>query len=866
MDTEKIIEDLNRRFAAPLPEFYKRRIIFWYDEKKEFADELDEIKIDNVKIIALTGKNNFYVKKLLNKDDTTSNYLVYSPLTYENPEDDWLLDIELYSEEFRADLISMWMDEMGVQQTIDLRSGFNKYRKFLNAQSRRNKIIALGIVPAKTSHLQVAIMAILAGLKVAKPNAIIRAVLQNGLDKEKNSVYQEFVNYGIDDVFWRMVAQGYGYHEDDPDLKQLAAHLLLTASARTLRQEYLKGLESHISSSRQAYCYDFISEWMHSEDSDKIHAIAKTIEEELNLGKRFMKLEVADLLDTEIFPCIHKIIIIKLMKEISDHIIDIDTIQKTVEKRRTCVWYSEVKNYYECVCLVAKMQAFYKEHSAGFHTVEPAKIWEEYTAEYYLMDTYYRKFHVLYSEIITHYNHKKLDDYVKSVKDKVEGLYVTWFLGQLGKNWSDACADEMENNGIIQGIPQQARFYKQHVAKVDSKVYVIISDAMRYEVAVSLSELLRRGTQAEVNLKSMQAVFPTITPFGMAALLPHNELSVELKTGKTERIAVLADGQSTESNNRNKILKGENEASVALKYDDILPMKRADRQALVKGMNVIYIYHDTIDKAGHSGTSVFKACDATIDELKNMVRIITNEWGGTNILITSDHGFLYTYDELKEDDKLDKTGFADRIIEYGRRYAIMMKDSNPDYLQKVKFLDGNTEYEGFTPKEDIRIKINKSDPKFVHGGISLQEMVVPVIDYHFLRNDYKEYQQNKSKYDTKPVEIGLLSASRKITNLIFSLNFYQKEAVGGNREEATYKLYFTDSNGETISDTAIIIADKTGDNEQDRIFRVSFNLKSMKYSNTDTYFLVIEDEEGMPEKREEFHIDIAFAVDEFDFF
>ena len=32
MDTDKIIQDLNRRFAVLLPEFYQRRIIFWYDE------------------------------------------------------------------------------------------------------------------------------------------------------------------------------------------------------------------------------------------------------------------------------------------------------------------------------------------------------------------------------------------------------------------------------------------------------------------------------------------------------------------------------------------------------------------------------------------------------------------------------------------------------------------------------------------------------------------------------------------------------------------------------------------------------------------------------------------------------------------
>lgn len=40
METDKVIQDLNRRFAAPLPEFYQRRIIFWYDEDKEFEHKL----------------------------------------------------------------------------------------------------------------------------------------------------------------------------------------------------------------------------------------------------------------------------------------------------------------------------------------------------------------------------------------------------------------------------------------------------------------------------------------------------------------------------------------------------------------------------------------------------------------------------------------------------------------------------------------------------------------------------------------------------------------------------------------------------------------------------------------------------------
>ena len=95
-----------------------------------------------------------------------------------------------------------------------------------------------------------------------------------------------------------------------------------------------------------------------------------------------------------------------------------------------------------------------------------------------------------------------------------------------------------------------------------------------------------------------------------------------------------------------------------------------------------------------------------------------------------------------------------------------------------------------------------------------------------------------------------------LSNMIFSLNFYQKEAVGDNRSAANQ-----------ISDTAKIIADKTSENGQERTFRCSFNLKSLKYDSRASYYLVIADESGlqMPQK-EEFQIDIAWAVDEFDFF
>lgn len=863
MDTDKVVQDLNRRFAAPLPEFYKRRIIFWYDEDREFEDKLEDIEIANAKLLVLTGTNNFAAKKLLNVDDTTSNYLVYSPITYESLEDDWLLNIELYSEEFRADLISIWMNEMELPATPDFRRLVKVYKKFFGAQPRRAAFTKLnkGITTASQMHL--AVMAAICGTTDMQPGSIVQAVIRGGTDMASNDVFQSLRSYGAEEPFWALVKQASGYNEgEDASIARMVTHILLTATTRTLRIEYLAGLDSFISTPHQAWCYDFVSEWIAEEEKPELIEILRNVEEELNLRKRFQQIPIEDLVRTEVFPCVNECILTQLMTEISNHIINVDVITSTVEKRRTLAWYDEVKCYYEGILQVAKMQAFFLEHSAGFHTVEARKVWKEYTEDYYHMDTYYRQYHLAFGKSLTVGN-DHLDDLFKQVTDKVEGLYTHWFLGELGNNWSDACADELAQYGRVLEVPQQVDFYGQ-IENEDNRIFVIISDAFRYEVAASLAEQLRQETQSKVALRACAGIFPTVTKFGMAALLPHKELTVEERS--SGGLQILADGMSTEAGNRDRVLKAANSNSVALKYTDIAPMKRAERSALVKGMDVVYIYHDKVDEASHTSDSmVFPACDDAIEEIKNIVRIIRNEFSGTRVYITADHGFLYTYSPLSEDAKVDKTTPSEQDVEIDRRYLITRKGAMPDYLLPVKFMDDR--YDAFAPRASVRIKKKGGGLNFVHGGISLQEMVVPIIEYHYLRNDSKAYQRNKAKYDTKPVEIGLLSASRKISNMIFSLNFYQKEAVGDNRSAANYLLYFVNSNGKQISDTAKIIADKTSENGQERTFRCSFNLKSLKYDNRASYYLVIADESGlqMPQK-EEFQIDIAFAVDEFDFF
>lgn len=865
MDTEKVMLDLNKRFQAPLPDYYKRRIIFWFDEDREFEDKLDEITLNNAQLVRLTGRNTFAVKKLIGHDDPYSNFLIYSPINYEKLEDNWLLDVQLYSEEFRADLISLWMDEMHIPSTHALRKLVKAYRKFFNAKDRRNKVAGQQRTINTPAQLHLAVMSAICGLKNIQPAAILRAVLNAGLTMDGNNIYSDIVAYGAKDAFWTMIAQATGYSEIDVDLGNLACHILMTACTRTMKTDNLTGLEKHISMPHQAWCFDFVSDWLHSDEKQSLYKIARYVEGVLRLHDRFMQMQVGDLADTECFPCVNECILEKIMQDIQHQIIDADAIIGAVEKRRTCVWYDAVDTFYDGILQVANMQRFFTDHAAGFHTVEARNVWKEYTTDYYRMDGYYRQFHLCYAESLKVYK-ERLNDLFAKVAEQVEGLYVHWFLDSLGENWTGAVEEDLRSHGKILEVPCQTEFYANKVRTADSRVVVIISDALRYEVAASLTEQLRRETQSKVELTAMQGIFPTVTKFGMAALLPHKKLTVEEKANGS--LSILADDIPTDSNYRDKVLKAANPASIALQYKDIAGMSTEQLRSLTNGMEVVYIYHDTIDAASHASDSmVFTACDAAIMELQNLVRIATNRMNRTHVIITADHGFLYTHSPLKEDSKVDKSSFNQMDVEYGRRYAIMREGASPDYLMPVKFMDESSGLTAFAPRESIRIKMQGGGLNFVHGGVSLQEMCVPVITYHHLRNDSKEYLRHRSKYDTKPVTISLLSASRKISNMIFSLNFYQREAVGDNRSAQTYNLYFTDEYGKQISDMQKIIADKTGENNQDRTFRCSFNLKQLKYSNTATYYLVIIDEQGlMMPQREEFRIDIAFAVDEFDFF
>lgn len=855
-----IEQTLKNHFAAPPAENHTRRIIFWQDPAGEFSSLVDELSLDGVKVLKLTGRNNFAAKQLLSDADTESDYLVYNPISYSDIRDNWLLDIELYSEEFRADLLSIRMQELHMPESVALRRAMKAYTRFFENKERAAKLAAYKSDYSAAGQLHIDVLAVLTGAGANTAPGVIRTVLMRGLDTEENSAIANIRKFGSEPVFWELVNRYTGYvQEEGTSLLPLAAHILLTALSVTMKASCLRGLEKEISDSQQPLCYSLVNEWMHSEDDNALYEIARAVEEQYDLEKRFNALEISELMNSECFPCINECILRRYMTEISENIIKADDIVAAVEKRRTLKWYKRVHYYYDGLLQAAQMQQFYQANIGGFHIAEYTALWRAYTGDYCKMDHFYRQFHVAFGKSLKEAS-TVLDDLYKSVADYVERLYKNWFLTSLGGQWTSLIQEELEKNARLPGLPQQADFYRSFVAPIaasGSRVFVIVSDALRFEVAVDLTGQLLRETKGDARISAVQGVFPSATKFGMAALLPHRSLQL------TKDANVLCDGEPTEGTAaREKILNRAHAGNVAISYKTLVSMKQAERREAISGAGVVYIYHNTIDAVGDKAATedrVFDACEQAILEIKNLVRMITNDMKGTNILITADHGFLYSYKPLDESDKAEREFISGNIIELDRRYVIADGDCSAMHMLRIPMTQFDSTLTGFTPLDNIRMKKQGGGMNYVHGGVSLQEIAVPVIEFKNLRTSSKKY------VDVKKTELQLISQGRKVSNSIFSLDFYQKDPVGGKIAAATYEVYMADASGHPVSDKKTIIADKTDKNGENRLFRTRFTLKGMEFKKTDTYYLTIAEKDSANIiHRIEFAIDIAF-VNDFDF-
>jgi uncharacterized protein (TIGR02687 family) len=371
---------------------------------------------------------------------------------------------------------------------------------------------------------------------------------------------------------------------------------------------------------------------------------------------------------------------------------------------------------------------------------------------------------------------------------------------------------------------------------------------MRYECARELLENLELDEKCDAKISHMLSVLPSETTLGMASLLPNQNVVVD------DTLDIHVDdmhcGNSTAE--RQKILQTVVPKSACYEFDKIMQAKQAEVREMFQDKELVYIYQNQIDSRGEGARSeneVFNACQEAIAEIQTLIRRLTGYVSNTRYLITADHGFIYKRDKLPESDKIS----IDKIAAgyKNKRYLLSKNPILGDSVVSrcMAYLSKLNEIYVTTPIGADIIKMPGGGQNYVHGGSSLQEMIVPVIKVNTF----------KGKQETGLVNVELSTFNHRVTGIEVKLDFMQMEPVTDTVKPRRLQAFFVDADGAKISFPVPITANIKSTDAKDRLIQEKFTLKSGRYSREQEYFLVIADQDDETKEihRYKFEIDIS---------
>ena len=242
---------------------------------------------------------------------------------------------------------------------------------------------------------------------------------------------------------------------------------------------------------------------------------------------------------------------------------------------------------------------------------------------------------------------------------------------------------------------------------------VLLVDALRYELGQALNERLRPGPQAA---DVVLAPAPSVTALGMASLLPGwPDLDVDYDN-KWVITAANFPGNLAERSHRLAWLESRLGKAATYDLDNWLstPLDQVPGEA-----DWIVVTSAEIDAVGEgAGTVAWHAFDGLLDRLEQAVRRLL-ALNCTEIHLLSDHGFLLQ-DEIRDSDKVSVK--VPGILKKGERYLVG-RDLPPGDLPALP-VPGSDDLVAWFPR-GIGCFSTPGPYNYMHGGISLQELVTP---------------------------------------------------------------------------------------------------------------------------------------------
>lgn len=790
--------------------FERQRIVFWYDDNKEFRDAFESLNIEGVEKVEIRS-NEFALKYRILREQPKQNFLLYCEGKEPEYLDNWLLDVQLHSSVFRTDQSAIWLSEMSLPPEFadvvtEHEAFFNPGRAPKQADTRKQKLSALLRPDDLKQHVRLKMLAVCADLHQLA-DVRLDVICENLFDELVEDTQPRFAmieRCNLTNVLWEQIERHYGYVSETPSVKDFSIELFKSCYALSITNPKNKDKASLTNDALVLF-----KRWKDSRKHESVfESLSSTYAELLDIENDLNNRDLRDVIEMDYYRLIDQKIIVDLVHAVSQRTLSEGEVTKYCRERRQSHWYTAFKHLYTAIEVASQFLSTLDTVQLNMSNASDAV--HGYVRHWYKIDQMYRKFiHALKaSGQMTLLN---------NLVDTVENLYTNRFLSPLATQWQGQ-VDAMDKWSVADVIPQR-QFYSHWVKRYSNrgnKICVIISDAFRYEAAEEMIGRINGEKRYQASLSHMLSSLPSYTQLGMASLLPSNDgaFTISEKDG-----TVSIDGVSTQGTaNRDKLIKAAlGETACAQQAKSILDMTQTEGRELFRNHDVIYIYHNRIDHAGDKMQSEGEAFDATERTFEDLMTLIKKlaAYNASNILITADHGFIYQNKPLDESDFLSANANGD--VQYrDRRFLLGKGLSSPDSLKvfSAEQLGLSGDVHAAIPKGIQRLRLSGSGSRFVHGGATLQEVIVPVISVNKSRQD-----------DVALVEVDLL---RGPTNIIsagqLSVTLYQTEAITDKLKPRQLRCGIYTSSGQLISDVHNVTMDLTSDNVRERELKLRFVL------------------------------------------
>ncbi len=799
--------------------FERHRIVFWYDDQRELRPEFEAVALPGVEKIVLEN-NPFGVKYRILREQPRQKFLLY----HEGPQpeddlDNWLLDVQLAHGEFRADRVALWLTELGLPLTAE--KVIAPHTEFFQAARRREALRAMLNVGDSARQIHLKMLAVCARAEPRLDDILKRLLdeLAEGRDDKLHLIRR----CALDEVLWERLARAFDYTSESPGLRDFAITLFKACYKLSLGELAELNHDALV----------FLKQWQDSVSHQRAFAaLSEECAAILDIKQDLMARDYHSLLNVGTFELVDLKILSELVRDVARRTVTGAEVADIIRQRRRSYWYENHQHEYAAIAAAATLMDTLNTLDLTIpKSADLAAVVERYTSLWAPIDHHYRKF-------ITHVRQSGQSTLFAALGEAVENLYTNAYLLQVNDQWQ-AVIDDLPRWDAPPAL-SQATFFERRVRPFlarGHKVFVVISDGMRYEIGAELLHRIRQEDRYDAEIEPALTLLPSYTQLGMAALLPHEQLEITDDKSAT----VLVDGQSSAgAENRKKLLDWAYAGrATALQAEDLLAMNRDESRALFRDHDVVYVYHNRIDAIGDHRDSEERTFDAAEETLEELIRIIKKLANAnvTNMLITADHGFIYQHQPLDESDFIGQDVVGAEITKRDRRFVLgrglRETTSFKRFTSAEMGLSGDLEI--LLPKSINRLRVRGAGSRYVHGGAAVQEIIIPVLKIN-----------KKRESDVDKVEVDILrGASTVITSGQVSVTFYQTAPVTAKMQPRHLRAGIYTQAGDLISDQHTLHFDIASENPRERERPVRFILtQKAEEANEQDVILRLEEREG----------------------